>query len=197
MFKETGLCSWNILLYSCLRLLCNTQMKTSVVGRLWGNIPFPRDFYFYDKETIQTNDRRQLGDVSASLREETFLVSEEFVSNMQLRWCSDVYFTLVLTRSLASELLKNKFECASTKPALPVCTRTPTRGCCGRISQKSKTDDWWGLSMITLPASPRARTCLDISAKLSLDSHTPTGSWSMKNPCEFFTSQPDSAERLS
>lgn len=105
---------------------------------------------------------------------------------MQLRRCSDVYFTLVLTRSPASELLKNKFSCASTKPALPVCsTRTPTRGCRGRISQKSKTDDWWGLSMITSPASPRARTCLDVSTKLSLDSHMPTGSWSMKNPCEF------------
>lgn len=34
-----------------------------------------------------------------SLEEETFLVSEEFVSNMQLCRCSDVSFTLVLMRS--------------------------------------------------------------------------------------------------
>lgn len=44
-----------------------------------------------------------------SLEEETFLVSEEFVSNMQLLRCSDVYFTLVLRRSLTSELLENQF----------------------------------------------------------------------------------------
>lgn len=99
MFKETGLCSCNILLHSCLRLLCETQRKTSVVGRLWGNIPFPKDFLFL---MIKKASRQMTGDnwgmdlphKRRSLEEETFfLVCEEFVSNMQLCRCSDVYFT--------------------------------------------------------------------------------------------------------
>ena len=51
----------------------NTQMKTFTVGQMCSNIQFPDDYFFFfffsifdDKETIQTNEKRHPGSVSAS-----------------------------------------------------------------------------------------------------------------------------------